>query len=263
MRNWLDGHTQRVVVKGLMSKWRPEKSGIPQGSVLGSVLFNIFVGDTDSGIERTLSMFADDTKLYGAVDTLEGRDIIQRDLDRLEKWARTNLMRFNKAKCKVLHTGWGNPKHKYRLGQEWIESSPKEKDLGVLVDEKLNMTKQTCARSPEGQLYPGLHQEKHDQQVDEGDSASLLCSGETPLGVLQPVLEPSAQERHGPVGACPEEDHKNDQKDVPTLLSRKAERVGAVQPGEEKAVRRPYSSLPVPERGLQESWRVTFYKSTE
>ncbi|GAB0196966.1 hypothetical protein GRJ2_002161900 [Grus japonensis] len=62
------------------------------------------------------------------------------DLDRLERWAYANRKKFSEAKCKVLHIDWGNPKHKYKLGGEWIESSPEGKDLGVLVDKKLNMT---------------------------------------------------------------------------------------------------------------------------
>ena len=110
-----------------MSKWRLVTSGIPQGSVLGLVLFNILVGNIDGGIECTLSKFADHTRLSGAVNTLERRDAIQRDLDRLESWARANFMKRSCIWARAISstdTGWEEnglkAALKRRTGEFWL-----------------------------------------------------------------------------------------------------------------------------------------------
>ena len=87
------------------------------GSVLGLVLFNIFISDIDDGIEFTLSKFADETKLSGMVDTAEGRDAIHKDFEKLKRRA-------------LVHFGQGNPRYVYKMGEELLESSPAEKDFG-------------------------------------------------------------------------------------------------------------------------------------
>jgi len=98
------------------------------------VLFSIFISDLEAGVECTISKFADDTKLGGALASLEAQEALQRGLNRLERWAIINDMKFNKNKCWKLHLGQSNARHKYRLGEDWLESSPAERGLGMLPD---------------------------------------------------------------------------------------------------------------------------------
>ncbi|GAB0185446.1 cAMP-dependent protein kinase inhibitor alpha [Grus japonensis] len=188
----------------------------------------------ESGIECTLSKFDDDTKLCGVVNMLEGRDAIQRDLDRLERWACANHMKFNKAKCKVLHVGQGNPKHRYRLGREWIESSPEEKNLGVLVDKKLNMSQQCAPAAQKANHILGCI--KRSVTSTSREVILPLCSCEIP------PLSSSEASSTRQTWSCWSESrggHEDDQRAGAPLLWRQAERVGVVQPEEKKAPGRP------------------------
>ncbi|KAK4818046.1 hypothetical protein QYF61_004573 [Mycteria americana] len=121
------------IISSMKSSWRPVSSSVAQGSIVSPILFNIFINELVDGAERAFSKFSDDTKLGGVADTPEGRAVIQKDLNRLEKWADRNLTKFNKERCKVLHLGRNNILHQYMLGATQLERSLAESDLGVLA----------------------------------------------------------------------------------------------------------------------------------
>lgn len=118
------------VVNGVYSSWRLLTSAVLQESLLGPVLFSIFIHDLEEAIERTVIKPAGDTRLGGPVHILEGRAATQKDLHRLEVWDDRNLMKFNKVTWKA--PGWGrkNPWQQHRLGNNRVGNSSAEKDLG-------------------------------------------------------------------------------------------------------------------------------------
>jgi len=108
IRAWLQDRKQRVCFGGAVSGWRLVASGVPQGSVLGPLLFLIFINDIDTGIFNTILKFADDTKVYGKAVSSADTSRLQSDLSALCKWADEWNMKFNVDKCKVIHIGANN-----------------------------------------------------------------------------------------------------------------------------------------------------------
>ena len=142
IEDFLLGRTQKVKVGLSLSTDSAVSSGIPQGSILGPILFTIFINDLPEGLVNNCKIFADDTKLYGnANDSNE----IQRDIDKLQDWSDKWNLYFNVSKCKVMHIGRNNPRVEYTMTKDGkttkIETCEQETDLGVTFDDKLNFNK--------------------------------------------------------------------------------------------------------------------------
>jgi len=141
--NWLQNRQQRVVIEGESSKWVEVTSGVPQGSVLGPLLFIIYINDINNQIESKLNKFADDCKLMNKVNNNEDFQKLQGDLDKLYNWSVKWQMPFNINKCSVMHFGNKNNNISYMMGNQDLKNSISERDLGVIIDPSLKFDKQT------------------------------------------------------------------------------------------------------------------------
>ena len=145
--NWikafLSDRVQQICVNGSNSTRKPVTSGIPQGSVLGPILFVLYINDLPSNILSDVYMFADDTKIFNIIKSPEDQETLQNDLDTLSMWSDKWLLKFHPEKCKVMHLGKaGDTEYSYKLkeGDTYHELSytEEEKDLGVVIDGKLD-----------------------------------------------------------------------------------------------------------------------------
>ena len=154
IENFLQSRTQAVSVNGKCSTTTDVSSGVPQGSVLGPVLFLLYVCDAPQMVKNFLSLFADDTKLYSILIDLDlTPEELQDDINSLSRWSDKMLMSYNKSKCHTLHLGSKNPNNTYLLSRcdimnevtstaeiHKLQNVHHEKDLGVIIDDKLSFT---------------------------------------------------------------------------------------------------------------------------
>jgi len=153
---WLQGRQQRVVLNGSVPKWLHVLSGVPQGSLLGPLLFIIFTYDMDNGIVNKLLKFEDDAKLVGIVSSpLEVKEL-QLDLQKMYCWSVDLQILFNADKCMTLHFGYNNVNNEYTLGNEIIKSRDEDRDLGVIISCTLKSSSKCVAAAKSANRILGM-----------------------------------------------------------------------------------------------------------
>ena len=142
IETWLSGRQQRVLLNGNRSEWKGVLSGVPQGSVLGPLLFLIFINTIEDGVKSTVLKFADDLKVFRTIEGIHDQEVLQSDLNKLVEWSETWQMKFNLSKCKIMHIGRHNCETRYEMIGQELAPITAEKDLGVIVTSKLSASDQ-------------------------------------------------------------------------------------------------------------------------
>ena len=145
IRNFLEGRTQRVMVDGVFLLEENVDSGVPQGTVLGPLLFLLFINDITTNLNTgtRIRLFADDCLIYRAIHSIQDQIILQQDLGTLQSWSTTWGMKFNPSKCNILRTRQGlkgTLNRFYQLLGEILAEVPTAKYLGVNISNNLSWT---------------------------------------------------------------------------------------------------------------------------
>ena len=150
--SYLENRKQRVVMGEYFSDWMPVSSGVPQGSVLGPLLFVIYINDMPAVVNHVIKLFADDSKLIGIIKNKDDHQLLQGDLDALVKWAKQWKMLFHPDKCKVMEISKSNGNLFPPLSMEETDSTERhtleltsvERDLGVMISNNLKQEEQVA-----------------------------------------------------------------------------------------------------------------------
>ena len=145
VKHWLSNRRQKVSINNENSNWLDVTSGVPQGSVLGPVLFIIYINDLDCDLVSKVGKFADYTKLCKSIIDPNDIELLRNDLQKLDKWSSDWQMQFNVDKCTVMHFGHKNQQNEYSLGNNSLKISASERDLGIIIDSSGKFSEQCNA----------------------------------------------------------------------------------------------------------------------
>ena len=156
LESFLQDRRQYVRLNGKLSSLSKVTSGVPQGSVLGPLLFLLFINDLPNCITTNVKLFADDTKLYTIIQSIIDAEALQEDLTGLMEWCVKWKMVFNKDKCHILHYGNRNPNYLYHMAGRLLNSSDCEKDLGVIISNDLKPRKHIISTAKKASQRLGM-----------------------------------------------------------------------------------------------------------
>ena len=180
IKAFIGNRKQRVKVKDGLSQWANVTSGVPQGSVLGPILFLIYINDMPFQVQNICKLFADDAKLFCPIT--KEPSTLQSDIESIYAWSKKWQLPFNVGKCKILHIGKNNPKYNYYMNGRILEKVDIQNDLGVLMDSELEFHHQTSSAIKKANQILGLIKKTFAAKTEE--NVTLLYKT-----FVRPILE--------------------------------------------------------------------------